>query len=462
MDELIQILSADRVLTDRPSLDEYGRDWVKYLVPRPSAVVFPKTTAEVVALVRWARRTSTALVPSGGRTGLSGGAAALNDEVVVSFEKMNRVLEFDALDQTVTVESGVVTETVQQYAAERGLSYPVDFAARGSSQIGGNVATNAGGIKVLRYGLTRSWVAGLEAVTGTGEVLRLNNSLVKNATGYDLRHLLIGSEGTLALITNVTLNLARPARDLAVFTFGVADLSAVMKIYHAFRHRLGLTAFEMYTELALGTVIAHDPARRRPLEGTQPYYVLVECETPDAAAVDAALAIFESGLEEGWIQDGTQAQSAAQARELWALRENISESLAPHFPYKNDVSVRIAKVPEFLTEVDRILAAAYPHFKVVWFGHIGDGNLHINILRPPDLDAPEFLIECKKVDQILFGMIERFGGSISAEHGVGADEAALPRPDAVGGGSRADARNQTLLRPRRHIESGKVAVDSGS
>ena len=419
MTELERIFTADRVRTDAQSLTEYGRDWVKYLDPNPLAIVFPKTTDEVVELVKWARTARVALVPSGGRTGLSGGAAALNGEVVVSFEKMNRILEFDPLDQTVRVESGVVTEAVQRFAEEHHLAYPIDFAARGSSQIGGNVATNAGGIKVLRYGLTRSWVAGLEVVTGTGEVLNLNNSLVKNATGYDLRHLVIGSEGTLALITHVTLNLARPAPTTAVFTFGVRDLSAVMKIYHAFRSTLGLTAFEMYTELALATVLAHNPALRRPLGEPQPYYVLIECEVPGEAATEAALGIFERGLEEEWIQDGTQAQSPVQARELWALRENISESLAPHFPYKNDVSVRIAKVPEFLAEVDAILTRSYPHFRVVWFGHIGDGNLHINILRPTDMTAAEFLTECKKVDQILFGMIERFGGSISAEHGVG-------------------------------------------
>ena len=419
MTELARLLSPDRVLTDEASLNEYGRDWVKYLEPKPTAIVFPKTTEEVAALVRWARPAKMALVPSGGRTGLSGGAAALNGEVVVSFQKMNQILEFDPLDQTVEVEAGVITETIQKFAEERGLSYPVDFAARGSSQIGGNVATNAGGIKVLRYGLTRDWVVGLEVVTGTGEVLRLNNGLVKNATGYDLRHLMIGSEGTLGLVTKVTLKLARAPAPTSVFTFGVADLNAVMKIYHAFKTSLAVTAFEMYTDVALKAVIDHNPAMRRPLSEAHPYYVLVECETPGDEGLERALGLFERGLEDGWIQDGCQAQSPAQARDLWALREHISESLAPHFPYKNDVAVRVARVPEFLSEVDRILSANYPHFTVVWFGHVGDGNLHINILRPSGLDAPAFLSECKKVDQLLFEMIERFGGSISAEHGVG-------------------------------------------
>jgi FAD/FMN-containing dehydrogenase len=419
LDELPRLLDADRVLTGAADLKEYGRDWTKYLEPKPSAVVFPKTTDEVVRLVEWARRTRTALIPSGGRTGLSGGAVALNGEVVVSFQKMNRILEFDPDDQTVTAEAGVITETIQKFAEEKNLVYPVDFASRGSSQIGGNVATNAGGIKVLRFGLTRQWVAGLEAVTGAGEVLKLNNALVKNATGYDLRHLLIGSEGTLALITKVTLNLARPTAPAALFAFGVEDLSCVMKIYHAFKTELPLLAFEMFTELALQHVLNHHSDLKRPFADAHPYYVLAEFETTGDEVMEKALGIFERGLEQGWIQDGVQAQTPQQARDLWRLREDISEATAPFSPYKNDISVRIAKVPEFLLEMDAIFKKNYPHFDVVWFGHIGDGNLHVNILQPKTMSTADFLRECKRVDEILFAMIEKFQGSVSAEHGVG-------------------------------------------
>ncbi|MBX3022145.1 MAG: FAD-binding oxidoreductase [Bdellovibrionales bacterium] len=416
---LDRILDSSRIFTDDDNLKEYGRDWTKYLEPRPSAVVFPKTTEEVVALVKWARQSKTALIPSGGRTGLSGGAVALNGEVVVSFQKMNRILEYNEADQTVTVEAGVITETVQKFAEEKGLIYPVDFASRGSSQIGGNVATNAGGIKVLRFGLTRQWVAGLEAVTGSGEVLHLNNSLVKNATGYDLRHLLIGSEGTLALITKVTLNLSRPTAPANLFCFGVEDLSSVMKIYHAFKTQLPVLAFEMFTEVALKHVLHHHTDLKRPFGEPHNYYVLVEFETAAEEVLEKAMTIFENGMEQGWILDGIQAQNPQQAKELWRLREDISEATAPFSPYKNDISVRIAKVPEFLIEMDGILTKNYPHFEVVWFGHIGDGNLHINILKPRDMATAEFLQECKKVDDLMFDMIERFQGSVSAEHGVG-------------------------------------------
>ncbi|MGE0527191.1 MAG: FAD-binding oxidoreductase [Bdellovibrionales bacterium] len=415
---LSSIFDASRVLTDAGSLKEYGRDWTKYLEPHPSAVVFPKTTEEVVAMVAWARQNKVGLVPSGGRTGLSGGAVALNGEVVVSFEKMNRILDYDPYDQAVTVESGVITETIQEFAAEKGLYYPVDFASRGSSQIGGNVATNAGGIKVMRYGLTRQWVAGLEIVTGSGEVLQLNNGLVKNATGLDLRHLLIGSEGVLGLITKVTLNLTRPPTAPELFLFGLSDLAAVMKIYHAFKSELPVLAFEMFTDIALRYVLKHHTDLKTPLSERTPYYVLVEIEgTTDA--VDRAMDLFESGVEQGWIADGIQAQSPQQARELWRLREDISEATAPYMPYKNDISVRISRVPEFLREMDGILKSHYPDFEAVWFGHIGDGNLHINILKPTEMPVESFLNECKRVDTILFQMIEKFKGSISAEHGVG-------------------------------------------
>jgi len=416
---LTKIFPSDRLMTDAANLEEYGRDWVKYLKPKPAAIVFPKSSDEVAQLVTWARKNKIALVPSGGRTGLSGGAVALNGEVVVSLQKMNKILEFDPLDQTVTCEAGVITETLQKFAEEKGLYYPVDFASRGSSHIGGNVATNAGGIKVLRYGLTRQWVAALEVVTGSGEILQLNNSLVKNATGLDLRHLMIGSEGILGIITKVTLNLARQPAPQALFVFGVKDLSAVMKIFHNFKQQLPILAFEMFTDLALKHVLHHHTDLKAPFSDRHPYYLLAEIELLGPEVLEKAMELFERGMEEGWIQDGIQAQNPQQARDLWRLREDISEATSPHTPYKNDISVRITHVPEFLKEMDGILKNKYPAFEAVWFGHIGDGNLHINILKPKDMKSEDFLKECKKVDEFMFQMIEKFKGSVSAEHGVG-------------------------------------------
>lgn len=415
---LSSVLPESQVHFDADTLAQYGKDWTKHIPPKPGAVVFPKSTDEVKALVQWARENKVALVPSGGRTGLSGGAIAAKGEVVVSMERMNRILGFDEYDQTVTCEPGVVTEQLQQFAWDKGLYFPVDFASRGSSQIGGNIATNAGGIKVLRYGLFRQWVAGLEVVTGRGDVLTLNRGLVKNATGYDLRQLFIGSEGTLGFITKATLQLTRQPKELTVFLFALPGLDSVMRLFHQFKKRTSLMAYEMFTDKALKCVLDHT-GLHDPLREKSPYYVVVEVEKDSADAEDIALNIFETSLEQGVVTDGAQAQNANQAKEFWRLREDVSEATAAYSPYKNDISVRVAKVPEFLIEMDTLLKSEYPAFEVVWFGHIGDGNLHINILKPKELTSAEFLKQCHKVDNHLFEMIERFGGSVSAEHGVG-------------------------------------------
>lgn len=416
--ELRTHIDSSRVADDSASLETYGRDWTKHYVVKPSAIVFPTSAQEVAALVKWARTKKIGLVPSGGRTGLSGGACALNGEIVVSFEKMNRVLDFNPIDRTVTVEAGMITEALQQYAKEKGFYYPVDFAARGSSQIGGNIATNAGGVKVLRYGLTRDWVAGLKVVTGAGDILELGGSLVKNATGFDLRHLFVGSEGTLGLVVEATLRLAAPPKPLTVMVLGVPDLDSVMKVFQVFRDQLPLTAFEMFSDKALAKVIEHTNLTK-PFGTDVPNYLLVEVENTDPAVEEQALATFESCVEQGWVVDGAIAQSEQQARDFWRLREDVSEATSSYSPYKNDVSVRISRVPQFLKETDEVLTKNYPDFEVVWFGHIGDGNMHINILKPPGLDQTTFLEKCKHVNDLLFGVIKKLGGSISAEHGVG-------------------------------------------
>lgn len=418
LQELAKSWGADRVRTDDETLKTHGRDWTTYFEIHAGAVVFPKTTNEVADLVRWARQHQIALIPSGGRTGLSGGACALEGEVVVSFDLMNQLRDFNPIDQTVIAGAGVITEDLQKYAHDKGLFYPVDFAARGSSQIGGNVATNAGGIKVLRYGMTREWIAGLTVVTGTGEILETGRGLVKNATGYDLRHLFIGSEGTLGFVTEVLVRLAPPPPPLRVLVLGAPDLDAVMKIYSAFKIGSQLTAFEMFSDKALGHVLVS--TQLPPPFATQtPFYVVAEVECPNDATEERLLGIFEKCVEEGWVLDGSMAQSETQAKTFWRYREDISESLSKYSPYKNDIAVRVSKVPPFVADLDGILTAAYPTWEVVWFGHIGDGNLHINILRPSGMAKEDFVRECRKVDELIFDCVKRFDGSISAEHGVG-------------------------------------------
>lgn len=417
--ELEKIVGTSAVLCDPDSLTEFGRDWTRYYTPTPKAIVFPKDKSEVLELVRWANKASIALVPSGGRTGLSGAAVAKNGEVVVSFSKMNKILELNETDMTITVEPGVITETLQNEVAEKGYYFPVDFAARGSSQIGGNVATNAGGIKVVRYGLMRDWISGLEVVTGKGDILTLNNSLIKNATGYDLRHLFIGSEGTLGFITQITLQFTHPPKPLSVMVLGVPDTQSVMNVFQEFRRQTPLMAFELFTDKALSTVLEDHSELGKPFDTPVPIYLLVEYEKTDAHSDENALQCFEACVEKGWVLDGVLSQSETQSKNFWALRELISEACSKYTPYKNDVSVTISKVPQFMSAVDQTLSTAYPDIKVIWFGHIGDGNLHINILKPRDLAMPEFVKRCQQVDQLLFKHIQSFGGSISAEHGVG-------------------------------------------
>lgn len=414
----IDFLAKDQIKTDEESLKYWGKDWTTYFDIKASAILFPRTADDVVKIVKWARKNKIALVPSGGRTGLSGSAVATQGEVVVSFDQMNKIKDFSSVDQSVVIEPGVVTETLQEFAHKQGLFYPVDFAATGSSQMGGNISTNAGGIKVVRYGLTRDWVIGLKVVTGTGELLELNNGLVKNATGYDLRHLFIGAEGTLGFIVEATIKLAPAPPPMKVLVMAVPGLESVMKIFAEFKTKTSLVAFEMFSDKALAKVL-ENTGLAAPLETQSPFYVLAEVETRNEQDEEHALGVFEKCLEESWVTDGVLSQSEVQAATFWRYREDISESLAKYSPYKNDIAVTISKVPAFMADLDKILATAYPTWEVVWFGHIGDGNLHINILRPQGMTKEDFVKECRKVDVMVFDAVKKNHGSISAEHGVG-------------------------------------------
>ncbi|MGM0951983.1 MAG: FAD-binding oxidoreductase [Pseudomonadota bacterium] len=407
-----------KVLTDPADLQTYGTDWTKIHTPAPLAIVLPKTTEQVQALVKFANENQVALVPSGGRTGLSAGAVAANGEVVVAFDNMNKVVDFNASDRTVRCQAGVVTEQLQNFAEENDLYYPVDFASAGSSQLGGNLSTNAGGIKVIRYGMSRDWVAGLKVVTGKGDILDLNKDLEKNNTGYDLRHLFIGAEGTLGFITEATMKLTRKPNDLTVLVLGVNDLTNTMDVLKAFQNRMDLTAYEFFSHQAMQHVLAHGQVQA-PFETEAPYYALLEFEAVSDQVMDDAMEVFEHCMEEGWVLDGVISQSETQAQSLWMLREGISESIAPRTPYKNDISVVVSRVPGFLEEIESVVTEHYPDFEIIWFGHIGDGNLHLNILKPEDMAKEEFFEKCQQVNKWVFEIVEKYEGSVSAEHGVG-------------------------------------------
>ena len=418
IDELMTLVDPGKVLTDAASLEAYGKDWTKHYPPAPTAIVLPKTVEQVQAIVRWANAHKVALVPSGGRTGLSGGAVAANGEVVVAFDYMNQILDFNAFDRTVVCQPGVITRQLQAYAEEQGLYYPVDFASSGSSQIGGNIGTNAGGIKVIRYGMTRNWVAGLKVVTGKGELLELNKDLIKNATGYDLRQLFIGAEGTLGFVVEATMRLDRAPRNLTAMVLGTPDFDSIMPVLHAFQGKLDLTAFEFFSGKGLAKIMGRGDVPA-PFETDCPFYALLEFEASTEEVANEALATFEHCVEQGWVLDGVMSQSETQLKNLWKLREYLSETISHWTPYKNDISVTVSKVPAFLRDIDAIVAEHYPDYEVVWYGHIGDGNLHLNILKPDAMSKDDFFASCAKVNKWVFEIVQRYNGSISAEHGVG-------------------------------------------
>ena len=415
---LAELLGTAAVTTAATDLKTYGLDWTRFYTPAPTAVVFPRTAQEVIELVQFARSHKIGLVPSGGRTGLSGGACATDGEIVVSFDRMNQLVSLNASEPSATVEPGYITASLQSLAREQNLYYPVDFASSGSSQIGGNIATNAGGIRVIRYGLTRDWVTGLKVVTGSGELLELNRGLVKNATGYDLRHLFVGSEGTLGFIVEATMKLAPAPETSSVILLSVPNMERCLPILTTFKQHVTLNAFEFFSDNALDHVLAHSELGL-PFSQRSPFYVLIECAHTDSHTLDRITTAFETCVENGHVLDAIISTSQQQSLALWQYRERISESITPWTPYKNDISVRVTETPAFLKTVNEMTAQHYPDFDIVWFGHIGDGNLHLNILKPKDWAIARFKESCDQLSQHVLSVVKQFGGSISAEHGVG-------------------------------------------
>ncbi len=409
-------------LTQEPSeMETYGKDWTKVFPPKPSAIVFPRTTEEVSRLLKLCNDQGVAVVPSGGRTGLAAGAVAAHGEIVLSLARMNKMYEVDTLAHTVRVQAGAVTEAVHQHCEHHGLTWPVDFSSKGSSHVGGNISTNAGGVKVIHYGMTREWVLGLQVVLMDGTVLELNGGLEKNNTGIDLRQLFIGSEGTLGIVTEATLKLVNQPKELDVFFFALDSTSDVFKLFReARRGPFTLMAFETLEDNCLAVVEKH-------LHGKSPFtersgaYALMEVERPASengrAVLDAWLGeLFEKGL----VKDGTLAQSPKEARELWKLREGIGEALFnAGLVHKNDIALPVGELETFIDEMNAMFKRVQPDMEVFTFGHIGDGNLHVNTMKPVPMEKTDFLARCKVADQELFTLVQRHRGSVSAEHGIG-------------------------------------------
>jgi glycolate oxidase subunit GlcD len=415
-----QTLPSERILHEEQSLQFYGRDWIKDFTANPSLVLLPETTQEVQEIVKLCYQHSIAIVPSGGRTGLSGGATATNGEVVICMERMRSIIEVNRTARTARCQAGVVLEQLQIAAANANLYFPIDFSSRGSAQLGGNIATNAGGIRVIKYGNIRDSVLGLTVVTGTGELLELNGALHKNNSGYDLKNLFIGSEGTLGIITEAIVKLASPPRDVARILCGVSDFDSILALLTYCRDTLpNLSAFEFMERLPYLEVIRHRRLRD-PLSQSYQAYVLVESEIQSGANYESLTNAFAEAYERGLIQDVVISESSAQAQELMNLRDYISETLSQHYTiHKNDISVPVQEIPSFLHELHASIREAYPSYRVAVFGHVGDGNLHVNVLKPEEISDADFWSECHAADSIVFKTVQRYRGSISAEHGVG-------------------------------------------
>jgi len=413
------LLGAENIITDDQKL-AWARDYTKAYTINPRFVVFPQTTIQVSEIVKYCNTHKIAIVPSGGRTGLSGGAVATEGEIVVSTRRMTKVFEINSIEKTIHVQAGVVTKDLQKKALENNLYFPVDFASSGSSHIGGNIATNAGGIKVIRYGLTRAWVLGLQAVLADGTILDMNNACLKNNTGYDLKELFIGSEGTLGIITEALIKLTTPPNDLVVSLLAAPSLEKVLELFSLSQSmKLPLTAYEFFTQFGLLRVQEHTELQN-PFEKLYPFYALVETEKTGDDHDKKLEAFIEKALEEGLVVDGVQAQNSQQAKDFWGLRENISESIsAIEVAHKNDISLPLSKLAIFCSELETLIKTQYPGFEVVLFGHIGDGNLHVNYIKPKDMDKTEFYKFAHHADEAMFSLVKKYGGSVSAEHGIG-------------------------------------------
>jgi len=426
---LREVLGEDELIRDGDDLDYYGSDRCKGGWPvAPGAVALPRTVEQVQAIARLCSELRVAIVPSGGRTGLTGAATATNGELVLSLERMSSIVEIDGPARRLRCQAGATIQAVRDAAASVGLEYPIDFAAKGSAQIGGSVATNAGGVKVIRYGLTREHVAGLEVVLADGELLSLDGKLVKDNTGYQLRQLLIGSEGTLGIIVGVTVSLVRPPAGHLVVLCSVRDDPAVLELFARLRgSALTLSAFECFDRGCVDRVVAHRGVDQAgPLDQLGPMQVLIEVELgehelrdDDGPTHDALLSLLADAQEAGELLDAVVAQTDAQARELWAWREDISESLHAFTPHKADVAVPIREVARFVTRWRELVAEALPNIPALCFGHVGDGNLHLNLLKPEGMSLDAFLTACHEFDPRMYALVREHRGSVSAEHGIG-------------------------------------------
>jgi FAD/FMN-containing dehydrogenase len=426
IESLRQIVGANNVLTDG-DLTPWVQDWRKRETGKALAVVRPGSTPEVAAVVKACAAARVSIVPQGGNTGMVVGSTpdASGTQVVLSLTRMNKVRTLDAGNLTITVDAGCVLQNLQEACEKAGFLFPLSLASEGSCTIGGNLGTNAGGTQVVRYGNTRDLCLGLEVVNAQGEIWDGLSGLRKDNTGYDLRHLFIGSEGTLGVITGATMKLyPMPKSQLTAFA-AVPSLEAAVELLGLAHEHLGsgLTGFEVMGQFALGLVAKHFPQQRVPFWQEHAWCVVLENSDneSEAHARECFERLLEAAMEAGCVLDAVVAESMAQAHALWHIRESIPMAQAEEgLNIKHDISINVSRIPEFVTETNALLLERFPGARMVVYGHLGDGNLHYNVQAPENEDQARFLNEQEApMNALVYEAVDRYRGSISAEHGVG-------------------------------------------
>ena len=416
------IVGDKYAVTDAADIEPYVTEERDLFHGRSPLVLRPGSTAEVAAICKLASEHRIALVPQGGNTGLVGGQTPHNGEVVVSLRRLDKIRDIDVESNTMTCEAGVVLQIAQQKAADVDRLFPLSLGAEGSCTIGGNLSTNAGGTGALAYGVAREMALGVEVVLADGRVLNALSKLKKDNTGYDLRNLFIGAEGTLGIITAATLKLFPKPRAVETAYVGLKSPAAALKLLSISRNEAAgsLTSFELLADIAVDFSIRHGIDIRDPLESKHAWYVLMELSSSRDDARDALEAILAQGMEDGIVDDAVIAASLSQRQAFWKLRDEMSAAQKPEGgSIKHDISVPVAAVPAFIAEANAAVVKLIPGARPVPFGHLGDGNIHYNVSQPVGANAADFLARWHDVNAVVFEIVLRMGGSISAEHGIG-------------------------------------------
>ena len=424
--KLIDILGPSGVMTDPNETKPYLSDWRGIFQGTALAVVFPKTTADVQLIVQLCIKHSIAIIPQGGNTNLTGSATPepIGQQIILSLQRLNQIRSVDLENQTMTVEAGCILQTIQEKASELGSLFPLSLAAEGSCTIGGNLATNAGGINVLRYGNMRDLCLGIEAVTASGEILHSLRGLRKDNTGYDLRNLLIGSEGTLGIITAAVIKLYPAPINRCAALIAINDYSVMVNLLQELQRKATneLCAFEMMSRESLDLTVHHFPQFANPVFELSSHTLLIELA--EFSTESRASQIFEDvlgkALEKDLIQDVVISTSLTQVKHFWGIREHITLAQAKEDAnIKFDISFEISKIGDFITHTCNVLARTFPGIRIINFGHFGDGNLHFNMCAPIGSDKDFLKMNESEIHRIVYEQIEKYQGSISAEHGIG-------------------------------------------